>query len=105
MSLTIRAGELVVKDPNEVAVYSADWGTETLAAGVELEDEGTFIIAPNDGDLSIDEEAIEDGNRSVLFRVSGGRKGRRYRIAHRVVTNETPAQTKEQSFYLLVADR
>lgn len=104
MSLTISAGSQIVKDPNESAVYSADWGTNTLAEGVELADEGTFYVVPS-GQLTIDQESLEDGNRSVQFRVSGGTRGRRYRIAHRVVTNETPAQTKEQSFYLLVMDR
>jgi hypothetical protein len=103
-TLTIQAGGLVVQDPNDSRVYRANWD-ENLPDEVTLVGVGEFNITPDDGLLVISDEELIDGNRQVQFRMEGGRRGRRYRVAHRIVTDAAAPDTKEQSFYVAVQDR
>lgn len=107
MSETIQAGDLITHDPSAVLVYTSDWDEQNLPAGVELADAGTFSVEPDDGNVTIDEESLVTGNRKVLFRLqcAAAARGRRYRVHHQITTDETPAQTKEQSFWVLFQDR
>lgn len=102
MSIQIAAGQYTSKLRAEAPVFVADWDQQALAAGVTLADAGVFVVQPADGTLAIDAVALQAGSRTVQFRVSGGRVGRRYKIAHRVTTADDPAQTLQQSFFLLV---
>lgn len=57
--------------------------------------------------LELDSQSVLAGNRigQVRLKAQGvAYIGRRYEIAHRVVTNETPAQTKERSFYVEITN-
>lgn len=45
------------------------------------------------------------GTRITQLRLSAGTPGTKYTITNRIVTNESPAQTDERSFELLVQDR
>lgn len=108
MSLTIQAGELVVQDPSDVRVYRFDW-TDNLGTGVEITGSATWTlsaIAPSDATLiTKDQESIVTGNTKAQVRIQGGTADSRYRVACKVTTNETPSQTKEQSFDILVQNR
>lgn len=107
--ITIRAGGLVVKDPSDVKVYLVDWDTENLATGVTIPT-STWTITPigpstTDAVLTKDQESILAGNRKTQVRLTAGTIGQTYEIANKIVTSETPAQTKERSFRVLVQNQ
>lgn len=105
--ITIRSGQTAIQDPNDALVYALDWD-ENLATGVELVDEGVIsIVADEEASpaLSDDELALVSGNRSARVRLSGGTLGTKYRVSHRITTNEAPDQTKERSFYVLIQNK
>jgi len=104
----IQAGQQHTKDPSEITRWTFDWSERLGPAGI-LEDAGTFTVAavtPREAPVSlvIDAATVSDGAQGVSFRVSGGRRGTTYTVAHRVVTREAPAQTLERSFSFLVED-
>lgn len=106
--ITIRDGGLATKDPADISTYKFDWDTFHLAAGVTISTHVftiTVIFPVGDTALTKDQESILAGNRSTQLRLTGGTLGAQYRIHDKIVTNETPAQTKERSFYLLVEDK
>jgi hypothetical protein len=100
--IVIRPGDVVIKGPNEALVYAFDWDEENLPDGVELAAAGTFTITVvaglNTTPLTKDQESLLSGNRSSRVRLSGGTLGTLYNIAHLITTDETPTQSKEQSF-------
>lgn len=97
---TISAGGLLTKSPSEALMYIADWDQYALTQGASLADAGSFRVSPSG--LSVGSAELMAGNRTVEFLVSGGVRGKRYRIWHRVTTTQNPARTFEQSFYVLV---
>jgi hypothetical protein len=104
MSLTISDGQSAIKDPNSVEVYVWDWDAEHLAASAEIST-STFTITGPDSTLTQDEASILSGNRKAQVRLTGGTVGKVYTVTNRIVTNETPAQTKDASLRLLIRER
>lgn len=106
--ITIRTGGLVVKGPLENEVYLMDWGSEHLAAGVTIST-STWVRTLKEGVatglMTIDNQSIPTGNRTTQVRCVAGTEGQRYDLTNTIVTNETPARTKDRSFTLLVQDR
>lgn len=105
--ITINSGETITQDPNDSKTYVFDWD-DNLEAGVELVDAGEFTVTANDESsplLEVDEVSLEEGNRSVLFRLTGGLLGRKYRVAHLIETAESPEQRMERSFYVKVQNK
>ena len=107
--VTIADGALVVKDPSDVKVYTVDWSEVNLAVGVTILTSTWTItaVAPSmtDTALTVDQTTILSGARKTQMRLTGGTLGQRYAVANRVGTSESPAQTKERSFAVLVQDR
>lgn len=111
----VRPGDTVTKDPNDIRVYVVDWDGENLPAGVELAGSpayGVFTITcvtdPADVQLTKDNEAVVTVDalaRRTRLRLTGGTDGYLYNIANRITTNESPAQTKEYSFNVLIQTR
>lgn len=104
----VRNGQTVRQDPEDKRVYWLDWDEDNLGEEVELTGAGTITIEP-DGDatspvLAHDSLALRDDHRSVNVRIYGGSLGARYRVSHKITTNESPAQTKEKSFFVVVED-
>ena len=104
--VVISPGDLVTKDPADIKVYQFDWDTENLPATVTIST-STFTITAispslTDTVLTKDQESILSGNRKTQLRLSVGTVGQVYEIANKIVTSETPAQTKERSFRVLV---
>lgn len=93
-----------IKDPQEVLVYDIDWGTNWLAPAVTIAT-STWTITGPDALLTKDSETIQAGLRTTRVRLSAGTSGYKYLITNRIVTNETPSQTGERTFQLLVQDR
>lgn len=92
------------KDPSEVLVYDIDWGTNWLAPTVTIST-STWTITGPDAVLTKDSETIPIGLRTTRVRLSAGTNGARYLVTNRIVTNETPSQTGERTFELLVQNR
>ena len=107
--IIIDAGNLAIQDPSDILVYVFDWGTENLPVGVEISGAATWTItaiSPTSATLMTkDQESILTGNRKAQVRLQGGQADARYNIACKITTNESPPQTKEQSFEILVQDR
>ena len=108
MSTTVSDGEQILKDPSDESVHAFTWDVP-LAVGVELADEGAFTVTavePREASptLTISEESLSGDGRSVRFKLSGGRRGTLYSVAHAIDTDETPSQHLERSFFVLVED-
>ena len=101
MSITIQSGGLVTKDPNNIEVFMVDWDQERLATGVEISD-STWAITGPDSALTEDEDSIVTGNRKTQIRLTGGTLHKRYTVTNTIETNETPAQTIDASFFILI---
>ena len=109
MPITVDDGALVTKDPADISVYVFDWDTNHLAASVTIVT-STFAITaikPSTVDTALtkDQEGIVAGNRTTRLRLTGGTLGQVYRIDNRIVTSESPAQTKERSCFLKIENR
>lgn len=105
---TMQPGDQVSKDPADKRVRTFDWSAY-LAVGAELADAGTLTITAvrpveDPPTLVADNVALIAGNRSVTFRLTGGRRGTLYNVAHKIVSSESPAQEVERSFFVLVED-
>lgn len=66
--------------------------------------EGTILALRGIDEVSILTDTDHDA-RYTQFRFTNNVAGARYRISNYIVTNETPTQTKERSFDLLIQDR
>jgi 2-keto-3-deoxy-galactonokinase len=110
MSETISPGQLVVLDPSDIRVFTFDWGTSNLPVGVTIST-STFTITVRKQNgltaLTKDNETIISGNRSTQLRLNAttATLGDKYIVANKIVTSESPAQTKERSFNVLIEDR
>jgi hypothetical protein len=110
MSLTVSDGALVTKDPSDVKVYTFDWDAENLAAAVTISSQTVTVtaIAPSTTDASLVASTtgtnlgIVSSSRKVAVKLSGGTLGQLYEVTNQIVTSETPAQTKERSFRVLI---
>ncbi len=104
--ITIQTGAVVLKDPSDVKVYKVDWDSSNLAPGVTITNSSWTITAikPSTTDtvLTKDNEAILSGDRTTQVRLAAGTLNQVYEVANKVTTNESPAQTKERSFRVLI---
>lgn len=124
-TVTISPGALVQKDPSDVKVYVVDWDASSLAVGAAIQTSTWTITAlrpnPLDTALTKDNEGILNAaqattalqgvrtvtadNRVTQVRLLAGTLNQTYEIANKIVTNESPAQTKERSFQVLVVNQ
>jgi hypothetical protein len=113
MSSTIHDGGLVIKDPADVEVYQFDWDTDPglpTSVTIATQTVTATAISPSDATaLTLTSSGtglgIQSGSRKVNVKVAGGDAGARYVLTNQVITSETPARTRERSFYVLVQDR
>lgn len=110
MSITVDNGATITKDPSDVLVYTFDWDAANLAAAVTITEFVATItpIDPSTSDTALTKVdsgtglGIVSSSRKVAIKLSAGTLGQTYRVDCRIVTSETPAQTKERSFFLLI---
>jgi hypothetical protein len=104
--VTILNGDQVTKDPADIKVYQVDWSTNNLAVGVTITTSTWTVtaIAPSQTDVALtkDQESVLTGNRTTQVRLTAGTLGQTYEIANKIVTSESPPQTKERSFRVRV---
>lgn len=104
-TVTINSGDSVTKDPADIVVFQFDWNTYNLATGAEISSSNWAVaaITPTDAVVpTLDNASILTGNRKTQVRVTGGTVGAVYTLTNTIVTNESPAQTKERSIRLLL---
>ena len=104
--MSLHPGAVVIKDPNAEIVYTWDWSDWLVGAATIASD--TFIVSTFTGDatpLVSDNESIVAGATSSLHRLTGGTVGKTYTVTHRIVTNETPAQTEDKSIKVSIREQ
>lgn len=129
-AIIITPGKWAILDPNDSRVLTFDWDAETLgtdvtiatstftltalkptgATGITKDNEvrltaaqATAVLANTD-----DPRTVTLDNRMTQLRLVGGGDsalGQMFELANKIVTNESPAQTKEQSIILKVEQR
>lgn len=122
MSERIRDGGQVVKDSADIKTYCVDW-RDMFRASVQISTSTWTItaIAPSTTDAVLTkdneailsaalattalEETVSEENLVTRVRLTAGTNGQKYQVANKVVSNESPAQTIERSFFVLVEDR
>ena len=106
---TIAEGARVLKDPSDIKENTIDSDTQNHndAATNSTKTRTITAISPSitDTALTKDQATILAGARKTQIRLSAGTLGQKYAIANTIVTSESPAQTKERSFTVLVQDR
>lgn len=104
MSTTIHDGGQVIHDPDDLTVYTMDWGSR-LATGAEIATSTWAVEDAPDAVLTLDQPAILAGNRSTRVRVSAGTTNASYKVTNQIITNESPTQKWTASFYVKVRER
>jgi hypothetical protein len=102
---TIAAGGEVRKDPADLAVFRFDWDAH-FAAGVSITGTPVWsITCVNDEPTpTLTADSKSNTARTATARLLGGTAGKKYQVACKVTTDESPQQTKERSFFVVVAD-
>jgi hypothetical protein len=99
----IQPGQLIVKDPSDEKVVAFDWITNNVQSGATIT-ASTFTVTavkPSKTDTALILDSANLGGNGRV-RMKGGTLGQIYEIANKIVTNESPAQTKEKSFRVLI---
>lgn len=109
-TLEIKSGESVIFDPSDSRVVQYNWDDHGLAALVTITTSTWTITAIRQSGvtaLTKDNESIVAGSRSTQVRLiaTTATDGDEYFVENKVVTNESPTQTKEQGFRLLVQQK
>lgn len=110
--LTVNDGALLVKDPSDISVYTFDWDNEHLALGVTIASQTTTVTGLS-GDITTTPLTVSTSSplgiqalsRTVKLKLSAGALESKWRVDQAIVTSETPAQTKERSFYVRIETR
>lgn len=106
--LIVRDGGVVTKDPADQRVILVDWDTDNLPDTAQIA-QSTFTITrlsgSSDTPLTHDSAAIMDGGRNTQLRIVGGALGSLWRVDNTIVTNESPAQTKDRHFKVWVQQK
>lgn len=109
-TLTVRPDSVIEKDTNENRVIVFDWDAESLATSVTITTSTwTLTVVRPSGEspvaLANDNSSILTGSRKTQTRLTAGTLGSLYHVTNQIVTNESPAQTKERSIYVQVVDQ
>jgi hypothetical protein len=108
-TVEVRPGNVIQKDTNENRVIVFDWDEESLATNVTISTSTWVITAIRPSSespvmLEDDNDSILSGSRKTQTRLTGGTLGSEYRVTNRIVTSESPTQTKERSVFVSVVD-
>lgn len=114
-ALIVDDGQLVPMDPADKTNFKFDWSTSHLNTGVTIATSTMTIraIAPTTGTgLTKDNESIiaaapYSSRWTSLRLIAGGDTvvGHMYEVANTIVTDESPAQTKQRSFRVRIEQR
>jgi hypothetical protein len=109
-TVDVKPGNVIEKDTNENRVIVFDWDEDNLAANVTISTSTWVITAIRPAgetpvNLANDNNSILSGSRKTQTRLTAGTLGSEYRVTNRIVTSESPAQTKERSIFVSVVDQ
>jgi len=109
-TVTLKPDDLYTKDTNEQRLIIFDWDAESLAAAVTIST-STWVLtcvrpsSETPVNLANSSASILSGSRKTQTLLTAGTLGSRYKVTNRIVTNESPAQTKERSVFVDVVDQ
>jgi hypothetical protein len=101
-TLTMNDGGLTTQDPHDVMVYEMDW-SENLETDVNILT-SAWTITVEKGTAGLTADNSKRSGQITQIRLGSGVLGSLYKATNQIVTNETPAQTKERSFLILIED-
>jgi hypothetical protein len=104
--IIISPGQMITKDPTDERVFKFDWTTYNIQEGVTIT-ASTFTVTavrPSKTDTAL---LTDNPNLPTqgCIRVKAGTLGQVYAIANKIVTNETPNQTKERAFLVKIEQK
>jgi len=122
--VVVRSGEDIELDPSDERVICFDWDRVNLATGTQINTStftitvikqigGTALTKDNESRLTAAQattalgRTVSTDNRATQLRVlaTTATEGDKYELANKVVLNDTPAQTKEQSVRIVIRNR
>jgi hypothetical protein len=122
--VVVQAGDLVVLDPSDIRVIAFDWDVRNFASTVQASTSTFTITAIRQTGVTAltkdNESKLTAAQATTAFgrTVTGDNRGTQlrlnattatlndlYEVANKVVTNESPSQTKEQSIQVLIQQR
>ncbi len=98
--MSLQQDGLKSKDPSSTRSGQFDW-SDWFSDAIAAIATPTVTASGPDSALVISGMQLS-GTRKVNYQLAGGTLGARYTITCRIVTNETPAQTDERSFVVLI---
>ncbi len=98
--MSLQPGGLITKDPSSTRNGQFNWTAWFEDAGAAIATP-TVTVAGPDASLVVSGVAVSNSQK-VIYQVTGGTVGVRYTVTCRIVTNESPAQTDERSFTVLM---
>lgn len=109
-TVTVAPDASIQKDPTEKRVILFDWDAEGLADGVTISASTWTITAvrPSNEDpvaLEYDNNTIAGSSRKTQARLTGGTLGSEYQVTNHITSNESPAQEKERSIYVVMVNK
>lgn len=105
MPLTVDDGQLILKDPDAIRVYTWDYDDHLSASATVITSIWLIsAISPSTTDtaLTYDSASILAGSRTTQVRLLGGTLGQKYQVTNRFTTNESPQQGEDKSIYVLI---
>lgn len=101
--MMLEPGDLKLKDPSSTINAQFDLDAH-LAEGITITDFDISITVDPDSALIISDETVDDTSRKVNYVISGGTRGKKYRVTCEWTTSETPPETDQRSIWVKVED-
>lgn len=109
-STVIKVNGTEEQDPDAAIVRHFDWSAWFATESTGVIASTTVVVAPTVADadadpVTIDQVSLLTGNRKVQFRAQGGTAGRKYKVTCHILTDESPVQQDDRSFYLKIKEK
>lgn len=101
MSLTIRSGGFVTKDPDSIEAFTVNWSSRIAADAAIIS--SVFSITGPDGALTQSHATVSTPSTQVFL--TGGTVSLLYVVTNEIVTNESPEQTLNASFRVRIQEQ
>lgn len=104
MSIILKPGTVIVKDPDAELPYAFDWLQWLGDAGLS---DSEWSVSPTSttSPLTVVTDSITDGATRTRVTLSGGEAGTDYRVRNRVTTNEVPPRIDDRSLTVRCKER
>jgi len=99
--MSVVPGAQLLKDPDADLAYDMDW-SDWLGADATI-DTSTWSSSPTG--LTLHDDSTPESDTFAQTFISGGTVGKTYKVTNEIVTDETPPQTDNRSFFLKITER